>query len=64
MHESGSHRKTLGRQGTTLLECPRAAVAVVARVGGFASLTNAYTFHCHFSTHEEGGVMGQFLVVP
>ena len=41
-----------------------ASAVVVAKFDDFASTTNAYMFHCHFSNHEDEGMMGQFKVVP
>ncbi len=41
-----------------------ASVVVVAKFDDFASTANAYMFHCHFSNHEDEGMMGQFKVVP
>ena len=41
-----------------------ASVVVIAKFEDFASTANAYMFHCHFSNHEDEGLMGQFLVVP
>ena len=38
------------------------SVSVIAKYDDFASGTNAYMYHCHFSNHEDGGMMGQFLV--
>lgn len=38
------------------------SVSVIARFDDFASGTDAYMYHCHFSNHEDGGMMGQFLV--
>lgn len=38
-------------------------VSVVAKYDDFASNVNPYMFHCHFMNHEDGGMMGQFLVV-
>ena len=40
------------------------SVVVIAKFEDFASLTDAYMFHCHFSNHENEGLMGQFIVVP
>ena len=37
-------------------------VTVVAKFDTFASGANPFMFHCHFSNHEDGGMMGQFLV--
>ncbi len=38
------------------------SVSVIAKFDDFASTTNAFMYHCHFSNHEDGGMMGQFLV--
>jgi bilirubin oxidase len=40
------------------------SVTVIAKYEDFSSSKNAYMYHCHFSNHEDGGMMGQFLVVP
>ena len=39
-------------------------VSVVAKFNDFADGTNPYMYHCHFPNHEDGGLMGQFLVTP
>jgi len=39
------------------------SVTVIAKFDDFVSATNPYMFHCHFSNHEDEGMMGQFLVV-
>ena len=39
------------------------SVSVIAKFDDFASTTNPFMFHCHFLNHEDGGMMGQFLVV-
>lgn len=38
-------------------------VKVIAKYDDFASNTNPFMFHCHFLNHEDGGMMGQFVVV-
>ena len=38
-------------------------VDVIAKYDDFASNTNPFMFHCHFLQHEDGGMMGQFVVV-
>lgn len=38
------------------------SVSFVARFDDFASDTDPYMYHCHMSNHEDGGLMGQFLV--
>ena len=40
------------------------AVSFVARFDDFASTEHPYMYHCHMANHEDGGLMGQFLVVP
>ena len=36
---------------------------VLAKFEDFTTTANAYMFHCHFSNHEDKGMMGQFTVV-
>ena len=38
-------------------------VTFIAKFDNFASHTNPYMYHCHFSNHEDEGLMGQFIVV-
>ena len=38
------------------------SVTFIAKFDDFASSTNPYMFHCHFTNHEDDGMMGQFLV--
>ncbi len=37
-------------------------VSFIAKFDGFASETNPFMYHCHFSNHEDEGLMGQFVV--
>ncbi|MEI6586213.1 MAG: multicopper oxidase domain-containing protein [Sediminibacterium sp.] len=37
-------------------------VSVIAKFDDFSDAVNPYMYHCHFSNHEDGGMMGQFLV--
>jgi len=37
-------------------------VWVIAKYDDFASPTNPYMLHCHMLNHEDGGLMGQFVV--
>ena len=37
-------------------------VTVIAKFDDFSDSLNPYMYHCHFSNHEDGGMMGQFLV--
>jgi len=39
------------------------SVTFIAKFDDFASNTNPFMFHCHFLNHEDGGMMGQFVVV-
>jgi len=38
------------------------SVTFVARFEDFASDNDAFMYHCHMANHEDGGMMGQFLV--
>jgi bilirubin oxidase len=38
-------------------------VSFIAKFDHFASNTNPFMYHCHFGGHEDGGMMGQFVVV-
>jgi blue copper oxidase len=38
------------------------SVSFVARFSDFASATDPYMYHCHMANHEDGGLMGQFVV--
>jgi len=40
-----------------------ASVTFVAKFADFASDTDPFMYHCHMGNHEDGGMMGQFLVV-
>jgi bilirubin oxidase len=35
----------------------------VAKFDDYADATHPFMYHCHFSPHEDGGMMGQFVVV-
>jgi bilirubin oxidase len=39
-------------------------VTFVAKFSDFADAVNPYMYHCHFSNHEDEGMMGQFVVKP
>lgn len=39
-------------------------VSFIARFEDFADPVNAFMYHCHMANHEDGGLMGQFVVVP
>jgi hypothetical protein len=38
------------------------SVQVIAKFEDYVSTTNPFMFHCHFLNHEDGGMMGQFVV--
>lgn len=38
------------------------SVSFITRFDDFASDTHPYMYHCHMANHEDGGLMGQFLV--
>ena len=37
-------------------------VSVVAKFSDFSDTTSPFMYHCHFPNHEDGGLMGQFIV--
>jgi bilirubin oxidase len=39
------------------------SVTFVARFDDFADVVHPFMYHCHFSNHEDEGMMGQFLVI-
>ncbi len=47
----------------TLFVGRNSSVTFIAKFDGFASPSNPFMYHCHFSNHEDEGLMGQFLVV-
>lgn len=38
-------------------------VTFVAKFDDYADSVHPYMYHCHFANHEDGGMMGQFIVV-
>ena len=40
----------------------QSSVSFITKFDDFASNSNPFMFHCHFLQHEDGGLMGQFLV--
>ncbi|MEI8134206.1 MAG: multicopper oxidase domain-containing protein [bacterium] len=38
------------------------SVTFVAKFDDYADAIHPYMYHCHFSNHEDGGMMGQFVV--
>jgi bilirubin oxidase len=52
-----------GRKDMVLLY-PNEVIRIIVRFSDFADTTMPYMYHCHILTHEDEGMMGQFLVVP
>ena len=50
-----------GRKDVILIE-PGEIVRFIAKFDDFASEEVPYMYHCHFLTHEDRGMMGQFIV--
>jgi hypothetical protein len=40
------------------------SVTFVAKFDDYADAIHPFMYHCHFSNHEDGGMMGQFVVMP
>ncbi len=51
-----------GRKDVILVK-PQETVRFIAKFEDFASEEVPYMYHCHMLVHEDGGMMGQFLVV-
>jgi FtsP/CotA-like multicopper oxidase with cupredoxin domain len=47
----------------TVFVPPQSTVRVIARFQDYADPTKPYMFHCHILSHEDQGMMGQFVVV-
>lgn len=52
----------LGRKDVVLIK-PQETVRFITKFETFANPTVPYMYHCHLITHEDGGMMGQFVVV-
>ncbi len=52
-----------GRKDMVLVSAQE-QVRIIARFANFADTTMPYMFHCHLLTHEDEGMMGQFVVAP
>ncbi|MFM7078683.1 MAG: multicopper oxidase domain-containing protein [Bacteroidota bacterium] len=52
-----------GRKDVILVPPMGGVVRFIARFDDFADPVVPYMYHCHMLTHEDGGMMGQFLVV-
>ncbi len=47
----------------TVMVRPRETVRIIMRFTDFADPNTPYMYHCHLLTHEDNGMMGQFVVV-
>ena len=47
----------------TVVVRPRETVRIIMRFTDFADPNTPYMYHCHVLTHEDNGMMGQFVVV-
>ncbi len=52
-----------GWKDTVLVPSGQGSVKVITKFEDFADDTIPYMYHCHMLTHEDGGMMGQFVVV-
>jgi FtsP/CotA-like multicopper oxidase with cupredoxin domain len=43
---------------------PNETVRIIMTFTDYADLDHPYMYHCHLLNHEDGGMMGQFFVVP
>ncbi len=50
-----------GRKDVVLVK-PQETVRFIAKFETFSNETIPYMYHCHLLTHEDGGMMGQFIV--
>ena len=52
-----------GRKDTLYL-APGDRATIAMTFSGPSDPMHPYMFHCHLLAHEDGGMMGQFLVLP
>ncbi len=53
----------VGWKDTFLVPAGGTSMRVITKFTDFADTTVPYMYHCHMLTHEDGGMMGQFVVV-
>jgi len=46
----------------TVYLAPNDKVKLIVKMTDYANTTKPYMYHCHFLEHEDGGMMGQFVV--
>ncbi len=54
----------LGRKDVITVPPINGAVKIVVRYDDFSDSVTPYMYHCHILSHEDNGMMGQFLVAP
>ena len=52
----------MGRKDVVFIK-PQETVRFIAKFDNFSDSITPYMYHCHLLTHEDGGMMGQFVVV-
>ncbi len=52
-----------GWKDTVLVPSGQGSVKVITKFEDFADDTIPYMYHCHMLNHEDGGMMGQFVVI-
>lgn len=52
----------LGRKDVVVVPPQGGNVKLIMKYADFADATMPYMYHCHISSHEDNGMMGQFLV--
>jgi blue copper oxidase len=53
-----------GRKDVILVRGGNSVVRFITKFETFADTMHPFMYHCHMLTHEDEGMMGQFLVVP
>ena len=53
-----------GRKDVVIVPPMGGTVRIIMRFDDFANIETPYMYHCHMLSHEDDGMMGQFLVLP
>jgi FtsP/CotA-like multicopper oxidase with cupredoxin domain len=53
-----------GRKDVVHVPAGQGTVRFITKFENFASLEHPYMYHCHMLTHEDDGMMGQYLIMP
>jgi bilirubin oxidase len=54
----------LGKKDVVTVPPQGGNVKLIMKYADFADATMPYMYHCHISSHEDNGMMGQFYVLP